>query len=538
MLKNFKIRNRLLLGFGVVLLLLLAVSVFAVFQMHFIAGFTQDLYDHPFTVSNAVRAAETNMIKMHRSMKDVTLAQDSNQLEAAVTEVDRLERLVFDHLEKARDFFLGEKTDLDKLRDNFAAWKTVRDEVIRLTRQKQTVEAAAITKGKGADYIEQLSDSLKGFVEFAEKKAATFLNSAREGESRAYVIVSICVLIALVTAIIIALIITNSITRPVNAAVAMAEKLSRGDLNIHEQTYAEDEMGRMLEAMKNMAKNLRQQIGQLVDGIRVLASSASEISSTTAQFASTTQEVSTSVNEVVVSMKEVKQTTELSNEKAKEMAQRARNVVQISNSGEQAVQQTIAAINTIQEQMISIADSVVGLSDQSQSIGEIIAAVDDVADQSRLLAVNASIEAVKAGEMGIGFTVVADEIKNLAQQSKQSTSQVRNILTDIQKATSASVMATEKGSKAVENGVNQATLTGGAIRTLGESVNQSSQAAVQIEATSRQQVAGIEQVFSAMESIGSAIGQNADGARQLENSARDLEALGQKLKSIVENYNL
>ncbi len=109
----------------------------------------------------------------------------------------------------------------------------------------------------------------------------------------------------------------------------------------------------------------------------------------------------------------------------------------------------------IQTHMDSIAASIVRLSDQSQAIGEIIASVNDLAEQSNLLAVNAAIEAAKAGEQGKGFAVVAQEVRSLAEQSKQATAQVRNILGDIQKATSAAVMATEQGSKAVEAGVKQ-----------------------------------------------------------------------------------
>src|SRR2546429_5481422 len=120
----------------------------------------------------------------------------------------------------------------------------------------------------------------------------------------------------------------------------------------------------------------------------------------------------------------------------------------------------------IRGQMSSIAESILSLSAQSQAIGAIIASVDDLAAQSKLLAVNAAIEAAKAGEQGKGFAVVAQEVKSLAEQSKQATVQVRKLLNDIQKATSAAVMATEQGNKAVEAGVKQSTEAGGSIRVL------------------------------------------------------------------------
>src|SRR4028119_2044466 len=148
----------------------------------------------------------------------------------------------------------------------------------------------------------------------------------------------------------------------------------------------------------------------------------------------------------------------------------------------------------IRSQMSLLAESMMRLSEQSQTIGEIIATVDDLAQQSNLLAVNAAIEAAKAGEQGKGFAVVAQEVKSLADQSKQSTTQVRTILSDIQKATAAAVMATEQGNKAVEDGVRQSAAAGESIVALGANVTEASQAATQIAASSQQQLVGMEQV--------------------------------------------
>jgi methyl-accepting chemotaxis protein len=192
----------------------------------------------------------------------------------------------------------------------------------------------------------------------------------------------------------------------------------------------------------------------------------------------------------------------------------------------------------IQNQMESIANTIVRLSEQSQQIGEIIASVNDVADQSNLLAVNAAIEAAKAGEQGKGFAVVAQEIKSLALQSKQATIQVRNILSDVQKATSAAVMATEQGSKAVENGVKQSTQAGESIRLLSQNVNESVQAATQIVASSQQQAVGMDQIGLAMNNVNQASAQNAASMLQAERAAKDMHELGQKLKQMVEQYKV
>jgi methyl-accepting chemotaxis protein len=173
------------------------------------------------------------------------------------------------------------------------------------------------------------------------------------------------------------------------------------------------------------------------------------------------------------------------------------------------------------------------LSEQGQTIGEIIATVNDLAEQSNLLAVNAAIEAAKAGEQGKGFAVVAQEVKSLAAQSKQATAQVHAILGDVRKATSAAVMATEQGSQTVETGVKLSGEVGAAIRTLADSIEEAAQAATQIAVSAQQQLVAMDQVALAMQNINQASMQNVASAKQTDCAAQNLHELGQKLKQLV-----
>ena len=539
MLKNFKIRTRLSVGFGILLLFLGIIAGFAILQMNSLADLTTKLYDHPLAVSNAVRDVNIHIAKIQRSMKDLIMAQNDDQLNAAAKDVEENEKMVHQNLDIIMKQFLGDKKQIEDFREEFKKWKPIQEREIDLLKQGKRDEAVAITKGEAARFVADLENDTAALTDFATDKASQFLANAKKDARTAYIVMGVIALLGLFFAVVTALSITNSITRPLTRAVNVAQQLAANDISVQVgEVDSKDETGILARSMKNMVENLRRQILEITEGVNVLAASASEISSTTTQFASSFTEIATSISETVTSIKEVKQTSELSSEKARYVSDSTQNVVQVSRDGEKSVNETITAMNSIQEQMASIAESIVGLSEKNQSIGEIIAVVEDISEQSRLLAVNASIEAVKAGEHGKGFSVVAGEIKELAQQSRQSTSQVRGILTDIQKATGNSVMVTEKGNKTVDSGVKQALRTGDAIQMLGQSVVESSQAATQIEATARQQLAGIDQVFTAMENINVAIKQNAEGARQLESSAQNLEELGRKLKTIVQNYKI
>lgn len=284
-----------------------------------------------------------------------------------------------------------------------------------------------------------------------------------------------------------------------------------------------------------LAITMSRSIGtQLKEAVAQLASSSAEILATTSEVASSSAETATAVSETSSTAEEVKQTAHLSLQKAKAMSDTAQQTAQAAQTGKNAVEQAIAGMHHIEKQMASVAESIVRLSEQSQAVGEIIATVNDLADQSNLLAVNAAIEAAKAGEQGKGFGVVAQEVRSLADQSKQATAQIRTILGDIQKAVSAAVMATEQGNKAVEAGVKLSAEGGSAIQTLANSVAEAGRAATQIAASNQQQLAGMDQVALAMENIQQATAQNVAGTRQAEQAAQRLTDLGQRLRAMVE----
>ena len=316
----------------------------------------------------------------------------------------------------------------------------------------------------------------------------------------------------------------------------VAGQISAGDLTVETKPKSDKDI--LGKALATMRENLRRVTREIQESISVLSSSAQEIVATTTQVASAATETAAAVSETTTTVEEVKQTAQLSSQKAKYVSETAQKVAQVSQGGKKSVGESIDAMKQIREQMESIAESIVRLSEQSQAIGEIMLTVNDLAEQSNLLAVNASIEAAKAGEQGKGFAVVAQEVRNLADQSKQATAQVRSILGEIQKATNAAVMVTEQGSKAVEAGVKQSARAGESVQQLTESIAEAAQAATQIAASSQQQMAGMDQVALAMESIKTASTQNVASTKQTESAAKNIDELGRKLKELVAVYQV
>jgi methyl-accepting chemotaxis protein len=331
----------------------------------------------------------------------------------------------------------------------------------------------------------------------------------------------------------------RAIATPLREATAAAARIATGDLRVNvPQASSRDEVGQLLTALGDMVQSWRTLAAETSRGVSTLTAAAGEILASTAQGAASSAETAAAVSETTATVEEVKQTSMLSSQKSRAVSESAQQAARIAAEGRRALEESMQGMQTIQEKMEAIAGTVVRLSERSHAIGEITASVAGLAEQSNLLAVNAAIEAAKAGEHGRGFAVVAQEVKSLAEQSRQATRQVRELLGDIQKSVGAAVMITEQGAKTVAQGVEQTTQAGHAIRELADNMGEAAQAAVQIAVSSQQQLAGMDQVALAMENIQQASTENAAGSRQAEASAQNLHALGQSLRQIVDRFQL
>lgn len=408
------------------------------------------------------------------------------------------------------------------------------DELIPLILAGKVEEARALVLSVQQERHLRLRAIAQALVDAAEAKARARVEESTRRTGQAVGLFVVVAVVAALLGLAMVWLLNRVMAVPLRKVSGIATGIAAGDLTTAlAEEHRADEIGDLLRAFRDMAAKLRETTREIHEGVNVLASSSSEILATTTQVASGAAETATAVSQTTATVEEVKQTAQVASQKAKYVSDSAQKVAQVSASGRKAVEDAIAGMHRIQEQMESIAESIVRLSEQGQAIGEIIATVNDLAEQSNLLAVNAAIEASRAGEQGKGFAVVAQEVKSLAEQSKQATAQVRAILTDIQKATSAAVLATEQGHKAVEAGVKQSADAADTIRQLADSVAEAAQAATQIAASSQQQMVGMDQVALAMENIKQASTQNVAGTRQAEGAAQGLHELGQQLGALI-----
>lgn len=292
------------------------------------------------------------------------------------------------------------------------------------------------------------------------------------------------------------------------------------------------------EAVDVVRNGLSDMINKINDAANNLNSAAAEILAATTQQASGASEQSAAITQTTTTVDEVKAISEQVVERAREVTDSSKRTVEVSVAGQKAVQETIDSMYQIKEKVEGIAENILALSEKTQQIGEIIATVNDIASQSNMLALNASIEAARAGEHGKGFSVVAMEVRNLAEQSKAATAQVGAILSEIQNATNTTVMVTEEGTKGVDRGVRLAAQSQEAIEKLAETIRESAQAAMQVMAGGQQQATGIEQIALAMKNINQVTVQSMASTKQAEKAAQNLNDLSRKLADTLQAYRM
>src|SRR6266568_8052185 len=391
-----------------------------------------------------------------------------------------------------------------QLATTWSQYKSLGDQITAAANAGYTSAAVLIILTTAREREEAVDGLLTQLTDLRGRSATDQARQGAQTYERVRILTVGLLIATLIIGVGIALWLSRAIGRGLKATAQTAELIAAGDLTRTVTIESRDEVGALGEAFNRMVMALRELTGEVRDGVQSLSAVTSEIvASVTEQGASTSQQAA-AVSETTATVDEVRVTAQQSSQKAQTVATMARHAAEIAAQGLGTVERSVTGMQDLRGRVETIAEQMLALSEQTQQIGEIIASVEDLADQSNLLAVNAAIEAAKAGEQGRGFAVVAQEVRSLAEKSKAATVQVRTMLTDIQRATNAAVLATELGTKGVAAGTAQVEQAGLTIRQLADTIRESSESARQIVAAVGQHGAGMEQIAAAMTSINQA----------------------------------
>ncbi|MDH4451350.1 MAG: methyl-accepting chemotaxis protein [Rhodoferax sp.] len=510
--KNLRIRVRLFVGFGILVAMLMASSLLAVRDMNTLASQTKKLYDHPMAVTNAILAVDGNIIRMHRSMKDVALSKTPEDVQAAAKAVDGYEAQAYADMKIVQSQFLGPPKMVDDIMRAIAEWKPIRDRVIAHMMEDKTAEAAAITKTEGAAKVAEISKTIRDLNDWAKNKAASFVENAETTRSDSILQFLLINALGIVIAVVVSFIISNSIANPVSRALSLAETVSAGDLTskIEGVTGSGDEVGRLLAAMGMMQDSLTKVVSNVREGSESVATASGQIAQGNNDLSQRTEEQASALQETSAAMEQLSSTV-------KQNADNARQANQLAQSASTVAVEGGAVVARVVETMKDINVS-------SRKIADIINVIDGIAFQTNILALNAAVEAARAGEDGRGFAVVASEVRSLAGRSAEAAKEIKTLI-------HASVERVEQGTALVDQAGVTMTEVVGSIRRVTEIVGE-------ISAASDEQSQGVTQVGEAIMQLDQATQQNAALVEEMAAAASSLRGQAQDLVQSVAVFKL
>ncbi len=345
-------------------------------------------------------------------------------------------------------------------------------------------------------------------------------------------------LVALLLALGFGLVLTLAFTRPVEYFRRRLVRLADGDLATSLEVNSRDQFGQLAGTFNQSIHRLGSVVEQVQSQSFRVSSAAAQIAAASGHSAMISAEQAGAVAEATVTIEELSQTAVQIADAASLVAEAAEQALNSASDGQATVRDSIVGINNLKNQVSIITERILALTERSQRVGHIIEQVASIADQTHLLALNAAIESAAAGENGKRFGVVAASVKQLAERSRQATKDVQAVLSEIQSATIASVMATEQGLKQAERGVVLAHSTGDANENIIQMVERTVQLASAISLATQQQRSASEQVVSSMRQLAIIIQDGASSAKQSSSLAVALDTIANELLRLSSQFKV
>jgi methyl-accepting chemotaxis protein len=445
---------------------------------------------------------------------------------------------------KTRDAFLDELARVRPLLQPVAGAPAALDRYVQTFNAVAALDAQAGWtendgyQGAARDAIHAFEGIVRPEMERVFKERAATAEKIRETRQHLMIFLGSMSLALLAGVFFLGQTIAGGIRASVESLRGRVSELRSGNLDIGFPTVpsSEDDLDLLCADMGQLAGVLRTFVAASQTTSRTIDSSVNDVQRALTELASGYQQQSSAVSQTVTTLDELRSSAVSGNDRAREVLEQAKQVTAIAQKGSTAVGDVTDGMRTIRSQVEQIATSVLDLSERAQRIGEIVDSVNAIADQSKLLALNASIEAAKAGEYGHGFAVVAEEVRALAERSQSATREIATILKEIQKATNASVMATEDGSKSVAKGLELVNTSRETIRTLSDTIESSSKAVEQITYSVTQQTAGVTQINEAMNGILSAVQQGTAESSRIKETMVEVAGRVSELQQVVGKF--
>ncbi len=539
-LRTMNIAPRAFLGFSLIGALMLILGIFALSQMSKIREAGDEVAQNSVPSIQSLDALTVTGIRM-RVLSYRLLTNREPDVQDKTIELFATRNKQINDAQAAYEKLISspqEQAAYSEYVRLLADYRQIEGRLISLSRSGNLAEMTRLLNTESAANSDQMNVALGKLAEINSSQLAVTNQSAADEYRSAFNLVVGLLIVATILTMLFAWLLTNSITRPIAAALEAAETIAEGNLTRSIKVDGTDEAGRLLAAMQKMQEKLRDTLMRISGSATQLASAAEELNAVTDESARGLSQQNNEIEQAATAVNQMTSAVEEVARNAVSTSEASKNATASAGDGRDLVQETVNAIERMSGDVQSTAQLIGNLADESRDIGKVLDVIRGLADQTNLLALNAAIEAARAGEAGRGFAVVADEVRALAHRTQQSTSEIERMIGSIQGGTEKAVGSMRNSTERAESTLNIAKGAGLALDTINSAVVEINERNLVIASAAEEQAQVAREVDRNLVNIRDLSAQSSDGAAQTSAASGELTRLAVDLNSMVSRFSL
>lgn len=539
-LRNARLSVKLVSGFVLMALIAGIVGLIGTSKINMLAHEADKMFTYNTEPLGTFGTLAINFQKARVNLRGMVLDDNPQRAQANAKTITKLYGEIDEQLaetEKTLESAEGKK-QFEALRALIKEYAPVREEMITATLDGDRETALDIMRTQCLSYEKKIDDAIKKIfdLKIAGAEQRNKLNAATT--RRAIIEMSVFAVAGMVIAILLGLFMARQLSAPLMKVVEFAKAIAQGDLTNHLELNQKDETGQLAEAVNTMADRLNRLISGVAENAGQVAAAAGQLTANAEQMATGAEEVAAQSGTVATASEEMAATSTEIAQSCSTAAEEAHRASETASRGSEVIRHTVEEMARIADRVRETAKTVESLGTRSDQIGEIIGTIEDIADQTNLLALNAAIEAARAGEQGRGFAVVADEVRALAERTTKATKEIGAMIKAIQHETKGAVAIMEQGVQEVERGTAEASESGKALEEILEQVGTVTMQVNQIATAAEQQTATTTEISGNIQQITDVVHNTARGAQETAAAARQLSNLSDELQQLIGQFHL
>ncbi|ROM69651.1 methyl-accepting chemotaxis protein [Pseudomonas brassicacearum] len=538
--RTMNLAPRFTLFFSLIVLVVFALGIVALMQMGKLRDSEQDVETNWMASTRETSKMQTGILRLRLESIRITVTTDEQQRQTRIAALGGYRTTLQNAVSHYEPLITGptERELYQAVANDVQQYFKLLDELEPILRGGDNAAAITLINTRISPMTNALQDKMDKLSNFNEEGAKRAGLDATSTYSNGVTLVIGLLVVTVVLTVVLAAVLTRSITSPISDALAVAERIAGSDLSREVLISGGDEAGRLLAALAKMQGNLRETIARIADSSTQLASASEEMTAVTEDASRGLVRQNDEVNQAATAVTEMSAAVDEVARNAEAAAQSSRESMEFTRSGIENVAQTLKAIENLANNVASTGDQVKALSSRAQDISKVVEVIRAIAEQTNLLALNAAIEAARAGEQGRGFAVVADEVRALAHRTQQSTQEIEQMISAIQADSTQAVGAMNVSAQMASSSISVAQSADLSLKQIAEAITRINERNLLIATASEEQAQVAREADQNLTSIRELSIQSSAGASQTASACSEMAGLAIELNRVVARFKV